>query len=109
MQQTLFTQSLELAYERSLRGPIITHGEEQARILRVGMLILQKENEDLHTRLLQSDRHTGDLERTLQESRVRLGLVETERDSIRVELRTRFRELENLKVHVSTPVGSLSY
>lgn len=102
MHRILFTHSLELTYEKSLRGPIITHGEEQARILRVGILLLENENDDFHTRLLQGNRRSGNLEKTLQESCVRLSSVEAERESILVELRTRFRELENLKVNVTT-------
>lgn len=100
MQQTLCTQSLELAYEKNLAGLCKTYGEEQTRILRVGMLLLKTENDDLNNQLSQGGQRTGDLERAMQESRVYLRLVEAERDSVRGELRTRVRGMENLKVNV---------
>ncbi|KAL9115540.1 MAG: hypothetical protein Q9187_007307 [Circinaria calcarea] len=89
MQQTSCTQSIELAYEKNLESSFIIYGEEQARILRVGMLLLKIENDDLNTQLSQGGQRTGDLEMALQESRVSLNLVGAERDNLRAELRTK--------------------
>ena len=98
MQQVLQTHSFELAYEKCLRRSEILYEEEKARQLRVNILLLEDDNDDLHTQLSQDDYRIDELEGSVQDMQNHLDTVEGEAERLRAELRMKTREVENLKV-----------
>jgi peptidoglycan hydrolase CwlO-like protein len=107
-QQTLHTQSLELAYEKTLRGFDLAVEEEKARRLRLGILLLEDENDDLHAQLAQDDDRIDHLEEDAQALQSQLDTMEGETERLRAELRMKSREVEKLKVCiVGNPVAHI--
>ena len=98
MQHLTETDSLELAYERCLKRSEILYEEENARRLRVDILLLEDDNYDLHAQLSQSDYRIDDLEGSVRDMQNQLDTMEGTAEQLRAELRMKTREVENLKV-----------
>ncbi|KAI9724947.1 MAG: hypothetical protein M1812_000223 [Candelaria pacifica] len=105
LQQSLKIKSLELAYEQSMQRVDISYKEEEARQLRVGILLLEDENDDLHDQLTQDDDRIDNLERCVDEGRERILEVETRLQCAQGELRTKTRELDVAKAELNSLDG----
>ena len=94
-------QCLELAYQETLRNTDLIIKDEGARRLRLRILMLENENDDLHEQLALGDDRIDVLE---QESGELRGLLRQAQEDVcrqETELRTQTRELQNLKVGVT--------
>ena len=97
------TQALESAYERALRKSDIVYEAEKSRVLRVKMVLLEYDNNDLHLYLSQADNRVDDLEKSEEELQINLQAAESSLEGVQAELRSRCREVENLRVSISYP------
>lgn len=98
MQQLLDIRSLELAYEKSLRQTSILYGVESARQLRVRILSLEDENDDLHEQLALGDDRVDVLEESVQDVQDQLEVAGESLQRVQSDLRVKTREVETLKV-----------
>lgn len=100
MQQTLESRRLELCYGKECRELEAICELEKARQLRVQILLLEDDNDNLHAQLAQDDDHIDDLERRNQELQEAFEACESKLESAQGDLRIRSREIETLKVRV---------
>ena len=98
MQHMLDVRSLELAYEKTLRQTDILCETESARQLRVRILLLEDENDDLHEQLAQSDDRIDELEQSVQDVQDQLEIAGESLQRVQSDLRVKTREVETLKV-----------
>lgn len=90
--------SLEQAYQESIRNSDLINKDEAARRLRLRILLLEDENDELHEQLAIADDRIDGLEQECSELRKQLDKAEIETRRRETELRARARELSNLKV-----------
>ncbi|KAI9707530.1 MAG: hypothetical protein M1836_000491 [Candelina mexicana] len=100
LQQSLKSKAFELAYEQSVQRVDISYEQEKARQLRVRILLLEDENDDLHDQLTQDDDRIDELERSVKEGRESLGEIENRLQCVQGELRAKSRELEVAKAEL---------
>ncbi len=106
-------QCLEIAYQETLRNTEMLIKDEGARRLRLRILMLENENDDLHEQLALGDDRIDILEQESGELRGLLGQAQEDVCRQETEIRTQARELQNLKVsdiivdaeHALTPTG----
>ena len=98
MQQFLDIQSLELLYEKSLRQTDIVYGTESVRQLRVRILLLEDENDDLHEHLARGDDRIDVLETSVQEVQDQLEIAGESLQRAQSDFWIKTREVETLKV-----------
>lgn len=79
--------------------------EEAARNLRLRILLLESENDELHTQLALGDDRIDTLEQDMEELRGQLSYAEEEARRQEGELRVQDRDLSNLKVCSHTGWG----
>ena len=99
--QSLKTAQLEQTYQRALQQSERIYEEERARALRVQLLLLEDENDDLQERLAESEVRIEKLEDGrdhLQEN-----LVQTEADLQRaqIDLKNRLRDIDYYRAELS--------
>lgn len=90
-----------MAYQETLRNADIIIKDESARRLRLRILLLENENDDLHEQLALADDRIDGLERDGDEVRAQLEGAQEDSNQHETELRNQSRELKNLKVMVS--------
>jgi hypothetical protein len=96
-----------MAYQETLRDADMIIKDEGARRLRLRIIMLENENDDLHEQLALGDDRIDVLEQESEELRGQLGHAQE------AELRTQAREFQNLKassilmsaLHTLTPAG----
>jgi hypothetical protein len=98
---------LELAYEQSLRNSDLIVKEEGARRLRLQILLLEDENDELHEHLAVQDDSIDRLELERAELQVQLDHADAESRHYEGELRLQARELNNLKVRLNRTIELL--
>lgn len=98
MQEFLQTHARELSYEKSVFNAKLISHEETARLLRVRILLLEDEKDDLNSQLVQNDDRIDELEQWLETTQHNVQVIEGEAEQLRNELRLKNREVENLKV-----------
>jgi peptidoglycan hydrolase CwlO-like protein len=86
-----------MAYEEALRNTDMIIRDEGSRRLRLRILMLENENDDLHEQLALGDDRIDVREQEIEELRGQLGYAQEEICRQEAELRTRARELQNLK------------
>lgn len=91
-------QVLEMAYQETLRKADIIIKDEGARRLRLRILLLENENDDLHEQLALGDDRVDGLEQESEDLRGKLSQAQEDLHQQEAELRTHTRELQNLKV-----------
>ena len=91
-------QSHETAYERSVHRSEKLYEEEIARKLRLRILLLEDENDDLRTQVLQDDARMDELETRDGGLSDQLDALGGDLERVRGDLRTKSREAENIKV-----------
>ncbi|PBP25050.1 FtsJ-like methyltransferase, partial [Diplocarpon rosae] len=102
------TQCLQLAYQENLQRTDMIIKDEGARRLRIRILLLENENDELHEQLALADDRNDVLEQSAEE--LRRQLSDTQEDLRRqgVELRVQGRELNNMKAELSSMNGVTS-
>jgi chromosome segregation ATPase len=87
-----------MAYQETLRNTDMILKDEGARRLRLRILMLENENDDLHEQLALGDDRIDALEQESEELRgqLRQALEDVSREE--TEIRTQTREMQNLKV-----------
>ena len=89
-----------MAYQETLRKAELIIKDEGARRLRLRILMLENENDDLHEQLALGDDRIDLLEQESQELRGQLDRAQEDVLRQENELRIQARELNNLKVGV---------
>jgi hypothetical protein len=90
---------LELAYQESLRNADLIVKDEGARRLRLRILMLENENDDLHEQLELGDDRNDSLEQEIGDLRAQLERTQEDASRHENELKLQTRELNNIKVH----------
>jgi hypothetical protein len=98
LQDLSTTYSLELAYQETLRKSGFIIQDEAARRLRLQILLLEDENDELHEQLAIEDDRIDELERGCVELQRQVEQAEATSHCYESELRIKTRELSNLKV-----------
>ena len=101
LQLALESGALELAYEKTGRQVENVCDAERLRQLRVRILLLEEDNDDLHTQLSQDDGRIDELERFTEQLQVDLEVCAGKFESAQGDLRIKSREVETLKVFVT--------
>lgn len=92
---------MELIYVQCARKNDLLFQEEEARRLRLRILLLEDENDDLHDQLAQEDDRTDTLEKEKEELQERVNETLHDLKLAQVEVRAKGRELDNIKVYHS--------
>ena len=87
-----------MAYQESLRHADLIVKDEGARRLRLRVLMLENENDDLHEQLALGDDRIELLEQEGDELRSYLESAQEDASRFQNELRVQTRELNNMKV-----------
>jgi uncharacterized coiled-coil DUF342 family protein len=88
-----------MAYQETLRNADMIINDEGARRLRLRILMLENENDELHEQLALGDDRIDALEQEGDELRSQLGHAQEDHCQQEAEIRTQTRELQNLKVN----------
>ncbi|CZT41546.1 related to USO1 Intracellular protein transport protein [Rhynchosporium secalis] len=99
------TQRLELAYQENVRNTEMIIKDECARRLRLRILLLENENDELHEQLAVGDDRNDILEQTTTELRNQLSDIQEDFRRQECELRVQGRELNNLKAELTSMNG----
>ncbi|KAI9812631.1 MAG: hypothetical protein M1827_004620 [Pycnora praestabilis] len=102
LQQSLKSKSLELAYEQNVRQIDAIYEEERLRQLRLRVLLMEDQNNDLHDELAQDDDRIDELERIAEDGRGRLEEANAVLQKVQNDLRARTRELETVKAELQS-------
>ena len=100
--QSFRTAQLEQAYERALRQCEEIYELERQRQLRVQIMLLEDENENLQDQVAENEIKVEDLELSSDDIRHQLAEVEADLQQAEIDLRSRTRELESYKAEVSS-------
>ncbi|KAI9849759.1 MAG: 2' O-ribose methyltransferase [Thelocarpon superellum] len=100
-EETTVLESLERAYEQSLRAMETTTHAEATRRLRVENLLLAHDNDDLHGQLMEEEDRMDRLEREMLETRERLEETESTHIQTLGSLRAKARETDILKAELN--------
>ena len=98
MQHITKSHALELAYQESLLKSDLIIRDEASRRLRLRILLLEGENDDLHEQLSLADDRIDILEQEGEELQEQSEEAQEDARKQESELRARIRELNNLKV-----------
>lgn len=90
--------ALALAYEKSLKQTDVVYFDERMRQLRLQILLLEDENDQLLEQLAQGDDRIDGLNTLCSELQGRLHATQGSFDTAQSDLRLRLREIETLKV-----------
>lgn len=90
--------ALALAYEKSLKQTDVVYFDERMRQLRLQILLLEDENDQLHEQLAQGDDRIDGLNTLCSELQGSLHATQGSFDTAQSDLRLRLREIETLKV-----------
>ncbi|PVH80725.1 hypothetical protein DL98DRAFT_654425 [Cadophora sp. DSE1049] len=99
------TQCLELAYQENLRNTEMIIKDEGARRLRLRILMLENENDELHEQLAVGDDRNDLLEQTAGDLRDQLSDTQENVRRQEAELRVQSRELNNMKAELISMNG----
>lgn len=92
--------NIELAYEESLRREEFIIAEEQTRRVLVTNLLLTHDSDELHAQLVTEDERRVQLQAQRDDVQSSLDMAEAELRRHEGDLRTRTREISNLKVRL---------
>ena len=102
LQLALESRAFELAYEKTCRQVEVVCDTERLRQLRVRTLLLEEDNQDLHTQLSQDDDRIAGLETFNEQLQEDLKVCGSKFESSQGDLRIKSREVETLKVFANT-------
>ncbi len=106
--QTIKTAHLEQAYERTLREAERIYEEERVRALRVQLLLLEDENDEMQERIDQNDVELTKAEDDNDDLRQQISEVAEELQQAQTELKARKRDVEHYKTEVHALIASSS-
>jgi myosin heavy subunit len=98
--QSVRTKNLEQAYDRALREAERICEEERVRVLRVQLLLLEDENDELQERLERNEIDASAAEDQNEDLRQHLAEVDAELQHVQTELKARTRDAEKYKTEV---------
>ncbi|KAI9769501.1 MAG: hypothetical protein M1840_003978 [Geoglossum simile] len=98
----LQSKSLELIYVQCARKNDLLFQLEEARQLRLRILLLEDENDDLHDQLAQEDDRADTLEKEKEELQERVSEALRDLALAQAELRSKDRELDNAKAELNS-------
>ena len=99
--QSVLSTQLELAYERALRKADRIYEEERVRAIRVQLLLLEHENEDLQEQAEKDEDERQHMEDINEELRAHLADVEADLQQTQMDLKARLRDLDHLRTEVN--------
>ena len=99
--QSIKSTQLEQAYERALHAAERIYEEERVRALRVQLLLLEDENDELQERLDDNDEQLNKAEDNTDDLRQELGEVVEELQQVQTELKARTRDVEHYRTEVN--------
>ena len=102
--QTLDTRSREVAYEKCLRRSEDVIHDEKARQLRLQILLLEDQNNDLHAQSSTDDECIEELMNYSKEVETQLEVAGDNLKSAQNDMRVKSREIETLKVEPTPPL-----
>jgi chromosome segregation ATPase len=103
------SQGLEMAYQEALWSADLIIKDESARRLRLRILLLENENNELHEQLALADDRIDGLEQEGEDIRAQLEVAQEDSGRHEAELRIQTRELKNLKVMLLHATLMMSY
>jgi len=89
-----------MAYQETLRKADLIIKDEGARRLRLRILLLENENDELHEQLALADDRIDGLEQEGEDARAQLEVAQEDSHRFEAELRNQTRELKNLQVPI---------
>jgi len=89
-----------MAYEETLRKADLIIKDEGARRLRLRILLLENENDELHEQLALADDRIDGLEQEGEDIRAQLEVAQEDSHRFEAELRSQNREMKNLQVPI---------
>lgn len=92
------TQSREHSYEKCLQSLELLHDKEQARQLRVRIILLEDDKQELRGQLSQNEDHIDSMESWGETLQLQLTSLKRELEEKRQELRLRTKDITRLKV-----------
>lgn len=92
------SQCLELAYQEALQNTELIVKDEASRRLRLQVLLLENEADELHLQLATGDERIDGLEEENEDLRARLDQAQEDVKRVETDLRLQTRELNNIKV-----------
>ena len=98
--QSIKSRELEQAYERALREAERIYEGERVRALRVQLLLLEDENDDLQEQLDQNDAELNKSEDSNDDLRQQISEVMEELQQAQTDLKARVRDVEHCKTEV---------
>ncbi|KAF2457476.1 hypothetical protein BDY21DRAFT_27031 [Lineolata rhizophorae] len=102
LELALRTANQEVAFARSKHTLTIVAKDEDIRKLRVQILLLEDENDELHNQLTEEEEHADAMERNYGDVVARLEDSNAEIERLENELRGKTRELNNMKAELSS-------
>ncbi|KAL8798094.1 MAG: hypothetical protein Q9182_006958 [Xanthomendoza sp. 2 TL-2023] len=97
--------NLELAYEKCLREHYAVEYKEKLRRLRVQLIILEKQNDDLRTHIMDDDEYIQRIQQGSGALKITLNKTEARLESAQGNIRIKSREIETLKAELSSLHG----
>lgn len=92
------SQCLELAYQEALQNTELIVKDEASRRLRLQILLLENEADELHLQLATGDDRIDGLEEENEDLRAQLDQAQEDIKKVETDLRLQTRELNNIKV-----------
>ncbi|KAL8942103.1 MAG: hypothetical protein Q9211_001542 [Gyalolechia sp. 1 TL-2023] len=105
LQQALETCAFELVLEHCLHQYKLAQDDERTRRLRVQLLILECENDDLHAQIVEGDGFVEKVESNQAVLREQAKMTEACLETAQGEIRIKAREIEILKAELSSLHG----
>ena len=99
--QSVKSTQLELAYERALREAERIYEEERVRALRVQLLLLEHDNDDLQEQAEKDDDERRHMDDVNEDLRAHLADVEADLQHTQMDLKARIRDLDHLRTEVN--------
>ncbi|RAL59355.1 hypothetical protein DID88_006845 [Monilinia fructigena] len=99
------SQCLELAYQEALQNTELIVKDEASRRLRLQILLLENENDDMHAQLAAGEDRMDGLEEGNEDLQARLDQAEEDAKKMEAEMRVQTRELKNVKAELKSMSG----
>jgi septal ring factor EnvC (AmiA/AmiB activator) len=106
--QSIKTSHLEQVYERALREAERIYEGERVRALRVQLLLLEDENDELRERIDENDVELNKAEDNNDELRQQVEEASEELQQVQMELKARMRDVEHYRTEVNALNASSS-
>lgn len=92
------SRCLELAYQEALKNTELIVKDEASRRLRLQILLLENDNDEMHAQLAAGEDRIDTVEEDNEDLRARLEQAQEDGKKVEAEMRVQTRELNNIKV-----------